>query len=192
VDERRNCISEQILGIFVLGWLGLVAGWWILIPAHLSPEGETERSKRLKLLLAEQSRQAEKIEEVARVTPPVPLPGPAVEDPTIKAGRAVYQDFECDNCHRIGEQGWKKRKGPLLDNIGNLVTAEQLKGKLWDPMIWYAEGFEKEYKKVVMPDNYPEIMSEAERDALVAYLMTLKDPAGKTPSPVFPAQGERR
>jgi cbb3-type cytochrome oxidase cytochrome c subunit len=168
-----------------VAWFVLVIGWWRVIPPHPFIEGKTERSKRLELLLSEQKQQVERTPDLARVIPPSTSPALAPIDPLIKVGRAVYQDFECNNCHKIGGEGWKKRKGPVLDNIGNLVTAEQLKEKLWNPMAWYAEGFEKEYKKVVMPDNYPEVMSEAERDALVAYMLTLKNTAVNTPKPNF-------
>jgi len=48
-----------------------------------------------------------------------------------------------------------------------------------------AEGFEKEHKKGIMPDNYKEIMEEEELEALVAYLMTLKDTSVNTPKPIF-------
>ena len=78
-----------------------------------------------------------------------------------------------------------KRRGPELDNIGNLVSAEMLKKKLLDPYTFSTEGFEKEYKKAVMPDNYPELMTEKEMDAVVAYMLTLKNEAVKTPKPIF-------
>lgn len=118
-------------------------------------------------------------------------PAPADSDAKqIAFGKQVYNDYDCYNCHKIGGKGGVKRRGPVLDNIGNLVTAEQLKDKLWNPMVWYAEGFEKEYKKITMPDNYPKIMSEAERDALVAYLMSLRDQAVETGRPIFPTHGK--
>ncbi len=99
-------------------------------------------------------------------------------------GKLVYQDHECYNCHKIGGQGGKKR-GPKLDNMGNLVTAAQLKDKIFNPKAWYADGYE-ERKKDKMPDNYPDVMSEPELEALVSYLMTLKDASVDTPKPVFP------
>lgn len=102
----------------------------------------------------------------------------------IERGKLVYQDHECYNCHKIGGQGGKKR-GPELDNIGNLVTAEQLKKKIFEPTTFLAEGYEKR-KKDKMPDKYPDVMSDEELDALVAYLMTLKDESVKTPKPIFP------
>ena len=103
----------------------------------------------------------------------------------VERGKLVYQDHECYNCHKIGGKGGKKR-GPELDNMGNLATAEQIKKKIFEPTYFTAEGYEKR-KKDKMPDKFPDVMSEEELDALVAYLMTLKNPAVKTPKPVFPS-----
>ena len=83
-----------------------------------------------------------------------------------------------------------KRRGPALDNIGNLVPAEKLKKKLLDPYEFSTEGFEKEFKKGVMPDNYPELMSEKEMDALVDYMLSLKDTRVDTPKPIFDVKTE--
>jgi mono/diheme cytochrome c family protein len=103
----------------------------------------------------------------------------------VERGKLVYQDHECYNCHKIGGKGGKKR-GPELDNIGNLVTADQLKKKIFDPKAFMAEGYENR-KKDKMPDKFADVMSEEELEALVTYLMTLKNPAVKTPKPIFPA-----
>ncbi|MGH7253962.1 MAG: hypothetical protein ACREIE_09220, partial [Nitrospiraceae bacterium] len=78
-----------------------------------------------------------------------------------------------------------KKRGPVLDNIGNLLTIEDFKKKIFDPTYLYAEGFEKEHKKGVMPDKYKDLMTEEELNALAAYLSTLKNPAVDTPRPVF-------
>jgi len=100
-------------------------------------------------------------------------------------GTEVYDLYECYNCHKIGGKGGTKKRGPKLDNIGNLVSAEDMTKKIWEPKTFYAKGFEKEHKKGLMPDNYSEIMDQIELDALVIYLMTLKDARVKTPEPVF-------
>jgi mono/diheme cytochrome c family protein len=106
------------------------------------------------------------------------------QDP-VAYGREVYDLYECYNCHKIGGKGSTKKRGPILDNIGNLLTAEQIAKKIFDPEYLYAEGFEKEHKKKLMPDNYPELMSEEELHALAAYLVTLKEASAKTPKPIF-------
>ncbi len=102
----------------------------------------------------------------------------------VERGKLVFQDQECYNCHKIGGKGGKKR-GPLLDNIGNLATAAQMQDKIFHPDVWKADGFE-ERKKDKMPDKYPDVMSQDELTALVAYLVTLKNPSVETPKPIFP------
>ena len=71
-----------------------------------------------------------------------------------------------------------------MDNIGNLMTPEQLKQKILDPKSWKAEGFDKQYKKGKMPDKYKDLMFDEEIDALVAFLSTLKDTSVDTPKPI--------
>lgn len=116
---------------------------------------------------------------------------PATEEAKrIARGKQAYNDYECYNCHKLGGKGGVKRRGPALDNIGSLISAEMFKKKLLDPMAFSTEGFEKEYKKGVMPDNYPELMSEKEMDALVNYLTTLKDSSVNTPKPIFDVKTE--
>ncbi|MBI5747443.1 MAG: c-type cytochrome [Nitrospirae bacterium] len=179
----------------------------MLLPQY-DPGIEIEKIRRIQHMTIEQEKEKEKTaiteaveaakkellaelekEGMTRATKKIPPGGTAPAENVAKQialGKQVYKDYECYNCHKVGGKGGVKRRGPALDNIGNLLTAGQLKDKLWDPMTWYAEGFENEYKKVVMPENYPKLMSEMERDALVTYLMTLKDPAGNTPRPIFP------
>jgi mono/diheme cytochrome c family protein len=100
---------------------------------------------------------------------------------TIAYGAEVYDLYECYNCHKIGGKGGTKKRGPKMDNIGNIVPAEEIKRKVFEPNFAYSEGFEKEHKKETMPDNYSELMDESELDALVAYLLTLKNPKVDTP-----------
>jgi hypothetical protein len=101
----------------------------------------------------------------------------------IALGKEQYDLQECYNCHKLFGQGGKKR-GPVLDNIGNLMTPEQLREKIIDPKSWKAEGFDKQYKKGKMPDKYKDLMFPQEIDALVAFLATLKDPSVDTPKPI--------
>lgn len=100
-------------------------------------------------------------------------------------GKEVYDLYECYNCHKLAGKGATKKRGPKLDNIGNLVSAEDLRIKIWDPLIFVAEGYEEEHEEGLMPDNYDEIMDDLELDALVIYLMTLKNTKVKTPKPIF-------
>lgn len=103
----------------------------------------------------------------------------------VEQGREVYELYECYNCHKIGGKGSVKKRGPVLDNIGNLLTISDIKKKIIDPTYLYAEGFEKEHKKGRMPDKYRDLMMEDELNALGAYLSTLKNPEVETPRPVF-------
>jgi hypothetical protein len=109
-------------------------------------------------------------------------PGAASGD-IIARGKEQYDLQECYNCHKLFGQGGKKR-GPVLDNIGNLMTPEQLKEKIIDPKSWKAEGFDKQYEKGKMPDKYKDLMFPQEIDALVAFLATLKNPSVETPKPI--------
>jgi mono/diheme cytochrome c family protein len=102
----------------------------------------------------------------------------------IALGKEQYDLQECYNCHKIGGKGSVKKRGPVLDNIGNLMKPEELKEKILNPRAWMAEGFDKEYKKKQMPDKYKELLVDAEVDALVAYLSSLKDSSVQTPKPI--------
>lgn len=100
----------------------------------------------------------------------------------IALGKEQWELQECYNCHKLEGKGGKKR-GPELDNIGNLMKPDEMKEKILDPQSWMTEGFEKEYKKKKMPDKYKELMEEKDIDNLVAFLATLKNPAVNTPKP---------
>lgn len=110
--------------------------------------------------------------------------GAPPSDP-VAYGKDVYELYECYNCHKIGGKGSVKKRGPMLDNIGNLATIDQIKKKIYDPKYLMAEGFEKEYKKGLMPKNYTELITEQELQALATYLSTLKNTKIKTPKPII-------
>ena len=101
----------------------------------------------------------------------------------IALGKEQWELQECYNCHKLFGQGGKKR-GPELDNIGNLMKPEEIRTKILDPKSFMADGFEKEYEKGKMPDKYRELMNEREVDALVAFLSTLKNPDVVTPKQI--------
>ncbi len=101
----------------------------------------------------------------------------------VALGKEQWELQECYNCHKLFGKGGKKR-GPELDNIGNLMTPEALREKILYPKSWKAEGFDKQYKKGKMPDKYKDLMFDEEVDALVAFLATLKDASVNTPKPI--------
>jgi len=91
---------------------------------------------------------------------------PAAAGDMVALGKEQWELQECYNCHKLFGKGGKKR-GPELDNIGNLMTPEALREKILDPKSWKAEGFDKQYKKGKMPDKYKDLMFDEEIDALV-------------------------
>ena len=109
--------------------------------------------------------------------------GSAPSGDIVALGKEQWELQECYNCHKLFGQGGKKR-GPELDNIGSLMTPEQLREKILDPKSWKAEGFDKQYEKGKMPDKYKDLMFPEEINALVAFLATLKDASVKTPKPI--------
>ncbi len=109
--------------------------------------------------------------------------GAAASGDIVALGKEQWELQECYNCHKLFGSGGKKR-GPVMDNIGNLMTPEALREKILYPKSWMAEGFDKQYKKGKMPDKYRDLMFEEEIDALVAFLATLKDTSVKTPKPI--------
>ncbi len=120
--------------------------------------------------------------QVAVETQSVSVSTPAAGD-LLALGQEQWELQECYNCHKLFGKGGKKR-GPMLDNIGNLMTPADLRQKILDPKSWMAEGFEKQYKKGKMPDKYKDLMFDEEIDALVVFLSSLKDTSVKTPKPV--------
>lgn len=102
----------------------------------------------------------------------------------VALGKEQYDLQECYNCHKVGGKGSVKKRGPVMDNIGNLMKPEEMREKITNPRAWMAEGFEKEYNKKQMPDKYKELMTDQEIDALVSYLASLKDASVETPKPI--------
>ncbi|WP_455377730.1 c-type cytochrome [Petrachloros mirabilis] len=101
----------------------------------------------------------------------------------LKWGEEQWELQECYNCHKLKGEGGKKR-GPELDNIGNLLTVDQIKEKILNPKSWMAEGFEKDYKKGKMPDKYKDLMEDRDVLALATWLSTFKNTSVNTPKPL--------
>jgi mono/diheme cytochrome c family protein len=125
-----------------------------------------------------------KDEASVKATEPGRPKSPGATGDLVALGQEQYDLQECYNCHKIGGKGGLKKRGPHLDNIGNVMKPEELKEKILNPRSYMAEGFEKEYNKKLMPDKYKELMSDQEIDQLVAYLATLKDTSVETPKSV--------
>ena len=166
----------------------------------VKPKMETPEARHAKLeellkkseeLQAETATLQAKLDKLAP-PPAAGTPGEAATAQAVSAGgdvlargKEVYELHECYNCHKIGGKGSVKKRGPVLDNVGSLLTKDDIKKKVFDPGYLYADGFEKEHKKGLMPSKYKELMSEEELDALASYLSTLKNAAVETPKPIF-------
>src|SRR5207244_1449592 len=69
-----------------------------------------------------------------------PRSAPVAAGDLVVLGREQWDLLECYNCHKLEGKGGKKR-GPELDNIGNLMKPEELREKILNPRSWIAEGF---------------------------------------------------
>jgi len=123
--------------------------------------------------------------ELAKLNrPPIKLDGPEV----IAAGREVFENNKCFNCHKVFWEGNSDR-GPNLGSkqIG-LYTEEYIKGQILKPRENQAPGFEDPKSKKAMPTYYGDDLSEDELLALVSYLKTLRDPTHMPVEGKFPNQ----
>ena len=101
----------------------------------------------------------------------------------MKVGEEQWQLQECYNCHKLRGEGGKKR-GPELDNIGTLLTIEEIQQKIADPKSFMAEGYEKEWTKGIMPNKFKDLMDPKEMLALATWLGTFKNTSVNTPKPI--------
>ena len=101
----------------------------------------------------------------------------------MKVGEEQWQLQECYNCHKLRGEGGKKR-GPELDNIGSLLTVEEIELKIADPKSFMAEGYDKEYAKGIMPNKFKDLMDPKEMTALATWLGTFKNTSVNTPKPI--------
>jgi mono/diheme cytochrome c family protein len=84
----------------------------------------------------------------------------------VEAGKAAYEKYGCAKCHMIAGKGSKISP---LDGVGTKLSAADLKMWITDPAAMQAKLPKKPIvpmKKVDMPD--------ADVDAIVAYLQTIK------------------
>lgn len=101
----------------------------------------------------------------------------------MKVGEEQWQLQECYNCHKLRGEGGKKR-GPELDNIGTLLTVDEIQEKIADPKSFMAEGYEKEWQKGIMPNKFKDLMDPKEMLALATWLGTFKNASVNTPKPI--------
>lgn len=72
----------------------------------------------------------------------------------------------CGSCHQLADAGTNEGIGPNLDDVLATQTPEQIKASIVDPEAIISKG----KPAGVMPQNYGELLSPAELDALVTYL----------------------
>ena len=95
----------------------------------------------------------------------VSAPFAGAQDKAAK-GQQVYTDNKCGLCHSIGDKG--NKKGPL-DGVGSKYSAADLKAWIVD-----AKGMTAKTKATRKPDMKNYTLPDADVDALVAYMQSLK------------------
>jgi cytochrome c553 len=97
---------------------------------------------------------------------------PATEP--VARGRQVYRALDCGKCHHISGEGG--RLGPELTRAGTVAeqrragaAAEYLRQSLVDPGAYVVPG-----ERDTMPRGLVLGLSDADLDALVAYLLSLR------------------
>lgn len=158
-----------------------------------SEQGKTEKLLALAKSLDEQVKVLEeRLKGVAGGAPVASAPPPGKkpaavsaggEGDIMKVGEEQWQLQECYNCHKLRGEGGKKR-GPELDNIGSLLTVEEIQMKIADPKSFMAEGYEKEWQKGIMPNKFKDLMDPKEMLALATWLGTFKNTSVNTPKPI--------
>jgi cytochrome c oxidase subunit 2 len=76
----------------------------------------------------------------------------------------------CGACHTLADAGTTATTGPDLDEALANMTPEQIRQAIVDPNAEIARGF----GEGIMPDNFEELLSPEELDALVKYLDEVK------------------
>ena len=114
--------------------------------------------------------------ELAKLNrPPVKLSGLAGPE-VIAAGREVFENNKCFNCHKVFWEGNSDR-GPNLGTkqIG-LYAEDYIKEQILDPRKKQSPGFDDPKSKKAMPTYYGDDIGDDEMVALVSYLKTMRDP----------------
>ena len=81
-------------------------------------------------------------------------------------GKALFVDSGCGDCHTLADAGTSGQIGPALDDVLAGQDAEMIQTSIVDPGASIEGGF----PDGVMPAVYGDQLTDAELDALVAYL----------------------
>ena len=90
----------------------------------------------------------------------------AAQDAKVQKGMQVYAAQKCSQCHSVAGKGNAKGK---LDDVGSKLAPAEIKEWIVDPV-----GMAAKNKKDRKPPMKKKAIPEADVDALVAYLSTLK------------------
>jgi mono/diheme cytochrome c family protein len=126
--------------------------------------------------------------ELAKLNkPPVKLSGLAGPE-VIAAGREIFENNKCFNCHKVFWEGNSDR-GPNLGTkqIG-LYSDDYIKEQILEPRKKQAPGFEDPKSVKAMPTYYGDDIEGDEMVALIAYLKTMRDPTHMPVEGKFPNQ----
>lgn len=95
------------------------------------------------------------------------------QDAKVEAGKKAYETQKCSTCHVIAGKGTKGITPKPLDGIGSTLTAADMKKWFTDTTAMEAKLAKKPMVKM---SDYLKThkLSDADVDALVAYLQTLK------------------
>ena len=90
----------------------------------------------------------------------------AAQDAKVQKGMQVYAAQKCSQCHSVAGKGNAKGK---LDDVGSKLAPAEIKEWIVDPV-----GMAATNKKDRKPPMKKKAIPDADVDALVAYLSTLK------------------
>lgn len=89
-------------------------------------------------------------------------------------GAQVFDEQGCGGCHTLSDAGSTGTVGPVLDDALKGQSAKFVETSIVDPNAEIEQGFPPN----TMPDNYGEILSPEELDALVSYLVEATNAKG--------------
>lgn len=106
-----------------------------------------------------------------------PLSPEAAAGEALFAERVIAPNPGCITCHSLEDDA--RLTGPSMAGIatraGSRVTglsaAEYLRTSILEPDAFVVDGFDDD----LMPENWAEVLSEEDLDALVSYLLTLEE-----------------
>lgn len=154
----------------VAGMLGVVALVVVATGYFAIRVGDEElelREQEFAALEAEQA--AEEGGEAPDADEPDALPGEdsgTLPEAELEAGRTLFADTGCANCHALSDAGASAAVGPSLDSALQGESEDFVRESIIDPDAEIEEG----YEAGIMPADYEQQLSPEDLDTLVAYL----------------------